>query len=469
MPTLHPRNIGSRLELFVDYFLIDSMHNTRLRLHEPREAGVAVKFDSPWDGLFAGCITVLKDGVRYRMYYRGLPRLSGGDGSPLECTCLAESYDGIHWVKPKLGVIDYFDSPAADSNVIIHKQSPASHNFSPFLDTRPGVPESERYKAVAGLHPDGLFIYDSPDGVHWRKRQEKPILTSDQFAFDSVNVLFWSEHENCYVCYFRTWKGLPDWGKAVRWVSRSTSPDLINWTPHEQIDTGDLPLDHLYTQGTRPYFRAPHIYIALAARFWFKKNALTPEQAKAINVVPEYSADCSDAVLLTSRGGNRFERTFLESFIRPGPGYENWTSRTNYPSVGIVPTGPGEISLYCHRHYAQPTAHAARYTLRTDGFVSVNAPYAGGEMVTHTLVFSGRELVLNYATSAAGEVRVELQDASGVAIPGFTLADAVPIFGDEVERTAAWANGPDVGALAGREVRVRFVMKDADLYSMRFK
>jgi hypothetical protein len=106
--------------------------------------------------------------------------------------------------------------------------------------------------------------------------------------------------------------------------------------------------------------------------------------------------------------------------------------------------------------------------LRTDGFVSVNAPYAGGELLTRLFKFSGDKLEVNFATSAAGGLRVELQDESGKPIPGYALADCPEIIGDEIDRVIAWSAGADVGKLAGKPVRLRFSLKDADLYSLRF-
>ena len=90
-------------------------------------------------------------------------------------------------------------------------------------------------------------------------------------------------------------------------------------------------------------------------------------------------------------------------------------------------------------------------------------------MVTRLLTFSGKELTLNYSTSAAGSVQVEIQGPSGEAIPGYALKDSREIVGDEIERVAAWERGSDISALAGKAVRLRFVMKDADLYSLRFR
>jgi hypothetical protein len=107
-------------------------------------------------------------------------------------------------------------------------------------------------------------------------------------------------------------------------------------------------------------------------------------------------------------------------------------------------------------------------TLRLDGFASLNAPYAGGEMTTKPFKFAGDELTINYATSAAGSIRVELQDEAGAPIPGLGAQDCRELIGDEIERVVAWEGGSAVGALSGKAVRLRFVMSDADIYSFRF-
>jgi hypothetical protein len=127
------------------------------------------------------------------------------------------------------------------------------------------------------------------------------------------------------------------------------------------------------------------------------------------------------------------------------------------------------MSLYKQAHYAQPSCHLVRYTLRTDGFASVNAPYRGGEFATRPVTFAGRELAVNFSTGAAGGLQVEIQDPDGTALPGFGLADAVEQVGDEIARVVRWKGDGDLAALAGRPVRLRFVMRDADLFSLRFR
>ena len=170
----------------------------------------------------------------------------------------------------------------------------------------------------------------------------------------------------------------------------------------------------------------------------------------------------TDIMFMTSRGGNRYDRTFKEAFMRPGLDPERWGNRSNYVALNVIPTSSEEISIYHN-------SSGRRYVLRTDGFASVNAGYEGGEMVTKPLKFKGKKLEINFATSAAGSIRVEIQDACGQLIDGFTQADCPEIIGDKIEHTVSWKDGDDVSRLADKSVRLRFIMKDADIYSLRFK
>ena len=88
--------------------------------------------------------------------------------------------------------------------------------------------------------------------------------------------------------------------------------------------------------------------------------------------------------------------------------------------------------------------------------------------MTKPLTFKGGQLMMNFASSAAGGIQVEIQDEAGKPVPGFTLADAEPQFGDSIERAVTWKSGSDVGRLSGQPVRLRFVLNDADLYSINF-
>lgn len=280
-----PLDLGSRLELMVDHHLIDRMEGVSLRLQVPQKAGVALPHNDPWDRIASSHSTIIEDGGKYRLYYRGGPTLSSAQEDEGETSyfCYAESSDGITWVKPKLGLVDFAGSK--ENNILLApspREDPYTKSISPFIDTRPGVPANERYKAVSGRWPQGLYVLVSADGLRWRKWREQPVFRDG--AFDSLNVAFWSELEQCYVLYFRTFTGWTDYSaksfnlKGFRSISRTTSKDLITWTPAERMTFGQTPLEQLYTNGTRPYFRAPHLYIATPMRLVQGRRFLTDEE-----------------------------------------------------------------------------------------------------------------------------------------------------------------------------------------------
>ena len=231
---------------------------------------------------------------------------------------------------------------------------------------------------------------------------------------------------------------------------------------------------HYYTNETQPYFRNPHLYVATPARF-FEGSAFTQDQLKRLpeemNEFPPNAkgGGYTDAMLFTARPGQfSYRRPFAEAFLRPGLDVRNWGNRSTYPNVNLVPTGAGEMSFYV-RHGVSSYGFIQRYSLRTDGFASIRAPLAGGEFLTWPLEFAGRELVINYSTSGAGSIRVVLQEPGGKAIDGFSLSDASRHVGDAIEQVVTWKSSADVSRLAGKPVRLRLVMHDADLFSFRFR
>lgn len=176
----------------------------------------------------------------------------------------------------------------------------------------------------------------------------------------------------------------------------------------------------------------------------------------------------SDGVFMCSRDGIHWDRRFMESFIEHGQERENWTERNPLPTWGAVPTSPQEMSVYWVEHFRHPTIRLRRGSLRTDGFVSLHGGYAGGEVLTHPLTFQGSRLVLNYKTSAVGSVRVELLSPSGEAIPGLAGDEAPELYGDAVAEEYRWTSTAVLGESAGKPVRLRIHLKDADLYALQF-
>ena len=88
-------------------------------------------------------------------------------------------------------------------------------------------------------------------------------------------------------------------------------------------------------------------------------------------------------------------------------------------------------------------------------------------MLTRPLLLEGDALRLNYATSAAGSLRVEIQDESGQPLSGYALEEMDPIYGDQLDAPVAWKAGGDLSDLKGRSVRLRVVLQDTDLFAVR--
>lgn len=491
-------DVGSRRELFVENALIAKLSGgAQLRLHQPTPREVSFVCDKPWEGASCAYMKVFQDGDLYRMYYRGSDVVYTKEGyhSPhSETACYAESRDGIQWTKPELGL---FEFEGSKKNNIIWTGT-GSHNFAPFLDTNPDCPKAERFKALAGDYKKGLQAFVSADGVRFTPVQQKPVIAKG--AFDSLNLAFWDSVAGVYREYHRDFRE----GRDIR---TGTSNDFVRWTDPEFLSyeahhhgsepDGAAPVrdadpanqipgrvSQLYTNQIIPYYRAPHVYLGFPTRYidrgWTYSATKLPryEYRKLRGAKSRREGTAvTDGMFMASRDGEHFH-VWPESFIRPGlRSRQSWFYGDTYQNHGLVETksaiedAPPELSVYVseNSHQDHP-GQFRRYTLRVDGFVSLTAPLAGSELVTKPLKFQGDQLSLNLSTSAAGSVRVEIQDARGSAIPGYTLADAHELYGDSLNLAAAWRDHEtDVAALAGKPVRLRFVVRDADLFSYRFQ
>ena len=452
------RDIGQRRELFVDDFLVHrKTGDIELKVHQPRPEEVVLVTDKPWEGNTCAYYTVFQDGDIYRMYYRGshYDETTKRAAHP-EVVCYAESRDGVQWTKPELGIVEWNGSKA--NNIVW--DGIGIHCFVPFKDANPACSPDAKYKAIARGRPKakrGLYVFGSPDGLHWSLLADEPVITEG--AFDSQNLAFWDPHTKQYVDYHRTFVN------RVRSIMTCTSDDFLHWTKPVLLKYPGAPNQHLYTNAVRPYFRAPHLRIGFPTRYLPKNNSVEP-------------------LFMSSRDGATFRR-FNDPVIPQSAPEDRAGNRSNYMANGLVslPGNDRELAVYAtEAYYSGPDSRLRRFMYRVDGFVSMHAGAGGGEFVTHPLVFKGDQLTLNFqsqtepdderpqrATPSASGIRVEIQDETGKPIPGYTLANAVPLSGDEISAVASWKTTDSVRSLAGRQVRLRFVMSRADLYSLKFR
>lgn len=519
--TSHAEEIGSRRELFVDDELIERVvGKAELRLHHPVPREIALEHDEPWEG--SGCVyhSVFKDGDRYRMYYAAGQLTVTPDGVNAgthgQFCCYAESDDGIHWRKPTLGLHEFQGSKA--NNIVMVRQKVGDATSEPgepavFKDENPAAAPDARYKALLPAsrlptdHRRGLLAFKSPDGLRWSPMSDRPIITAG--AFDSQNLAFWDARHGRYRAYWRYFTRGGDDDEKVwnpqghRAIRTASSQDFLNWQDPMDLRYVDSPAEHLYTSQVKPYHRAPHLLIGFPTRYVERGHNDGPDhEARAsagpdrtrrwsasLRALPElenrewrakaserYGRALTEGLLMASRDGVTFKR-WNEGFLRPGIERKGtWNYGHQFiawhpiETKGMLEDAPNELSLFAVESYWTDNSDLLRrYTLRIDGFVSVNAPLSGGELVTKPLTFSGKSLSLNFATSAAGGLRVELQDATSKPLPGYSLDDCEELFGDTLDRNVTWKMKADLSPLIGQTVRVRFVLRDADLYSYQFR
>ena len=314
-----PIDIGNRLELMVDDFLIERFEGrAELRLHRPVQREVVFSCDRPWEGNWSGLVTFVQDDDTFRMYYT-----AGQWKRGRAAICYAESKDGIRWTRPKLGLFAFAGSK--QNNIILPGKGVVA--FVPFLDANPDCQPAEKFKAmVAKTQPRrGLYGFSSPDGIHWRPMRSEPLITEGKF--DSQNVAFWDTARRRYVTYFREMRGpkdevglegpqlgLDDNGPS-RDVMTSTSPDFVNWTRPRWLQYPGSPREQIYLNQIRPYYRAPHLFVGFPGRFMAGREI---EKNLPLLEHPAYKyASVSETLFMTSRDGLSFKR-WGEAFIRPG-------------------------------------------------------------------------------------------------------------------------------------------------------
>ena len=493
-------DIGHRKELFVEEALIDQKLDVTLTLHRPERREVAMITDLPWEGTLCNYITVLRDGDLLRMYYHANDCREGQSTSENRFLhpawiCYAESHDGIHWDRPALGLFEFEGSK--DNNIVMKgfgENGTGVGGFTPFLDTNPDCPPAERYKALGGHGVncllDGLYAMTSSDGLNWKLLQAEPVLRQREHgAFDSANVAFWDSDQKEYRIYFRDYLNRDSKAEneelvKTRVIKTARSKDFRVWEDFELLDFPDLPLDQLYTNQIQPCPGAPHLLIGFPTRYvqrpWSRSTEALPDPDhrawRREIYFDRFGAALTDGLFM----GSRDRKTFLrwnEPFIPPGPeSHGRWFYGDNYQALGLFeiesdsPSDADEISFLVTENYCRaPGTIFRRFAIRKDGFVSVRADRNGGELTVVPLRFEGQHLQINFATSAAGSLRVQLEDWGGTAIPGYAMEDCDEVVGNSLDRIVSWQGLRDVSALAGELIRLRFHLCEADLFSFQFR
>ncbi|HVT73683.1 MAG TPA: hypothetical protein VHD61_11130 [Lacunisphaera sp.] len=513
--------VGDLRQLFLDDLFFASSRGVALVVHPPQKTGAPVlTAEEPRYTGISGYATVLYVDGLYQMWYAAATAIGGelaknapdapdADYPVRLVACYARSRDGVHWKKPRLGLAH--DFPHGEPNVVIGNGAggypedgaagPVTLNPHPGPDDRFLMPVITQVRSESRLQ---LNLLASGDGIHWHTAARNIVThRPGEDQLDTNNVIFWDDRIGKWVAYVRRNLYFP-WGRS-RATARAESADVTHFPLVEDLPvvfawddrdpalpggTGDnrVRLVDYYTNVTAKYPWADRAYFQFPSAFFHYTAGYEPEfPAHA----PKNHGPI-DIRFAASRDGITWERYDRRAFVSLGL-HGAWDGKTLYMVHGILPGATeGEIYLYYRGSDAlhgwtrsradveQVTAAGlapasslsgiARLVLRRDGFVSARGDYEGGEFTSPPLEFSGDELVLNIDTSAGGEARVELLDAAGAPLPGFTLAEADRIHtANNINRRVSWRGRSSVGTLAGRPVRLHVLLRDADLYAFQFR
>ena len=470
-------------EVFWDMTLADKVKNVRLEQHHPVRKNAVLVCDAPWEGEHCGYGSLLCDGEKYRLYYRGCGfnggvwNLAGGEHT---VWCVAYSVDGKTFTKPSLGLYEFNGS--FDNNIVL-KEDRYLDNFSVMKDDNPACASDARYKAFSQFSQDGragrLAYYKSADGLHFEFER----LLDVEGTFDSLNLLLWDAKIGKYRLYFRGFHDLEETEEKiefeneghVRDVRLALSEDLIHWSAPQRLLYGDNYAFQFYTNGIMKYPRAD-VFLGIPTRYVDrspdrKNYAYLPDvngfRPMLIEKFGRGGTAMTEATLMISRDGLRFDRT-LEAFLTPGiENGDNWVYGDGYFEWGLaetasdVPGEPAEYSLYTHAGYRARPVSFLRYTMRLDGFFSWSADYAGGEVLTKPFVCGGSDMRVNFETSALGSLRLMICDENGAELEGY---DSGRLFGNAISRPVDFDK--PLALLKGKAVRLKITLRDAKLYAM---
>jgi DNA-binding FadR family transcriptional regulator len=410
--------------------------------------------EKPWEGrcVFPSATVLYDEALKeYRMWYQGYRPIA-----PLEdqySLCYAVSVDGVHWRKPELDIVNFEGS--TDNNLLVPWGDPLRPDTmsATILHDPEAEDPGRRYTMVHfchGIHPLGLGVAFSDDGLHWQPVPDNPVDHGGPEPIGDVLYAMTEPGIDRVAAYFRVRLRV----RPRRTLARAESLDLIHWTGHKVIleaDERDPPDAEMY--GMTP-FRYGNLILAF---LWVATD-------KATKI--EVQLACSRDGLTWERVGDR------QPFLPRGPegAFDaGVVARTTAPVV----VG-NEVWFYYMGAQSPPvepqeiTPGICLATLTMDRFVSLDAAEEEGVLITKPIMVADQtKLLLNAVVNPGGYVLVELLDGRGSVIEGFGRDDAIPFEGNAVFHPVCWRDRKDLSELEDQVLQLRFLLREARVYAFR--
>jgi hypothetical protein len=359
----------------------------------------------------------------------------------------AESEDGIHWVKPELDVFTY---EGHKTNLVYTNNAHGAAVLYDDADPRPDW----KYKLVCGADPDrSVYAYHSEDGIHWLPACSEAIIGNHP----DCPMAFLRRPDGTYAAHHR----VPGGGRRI---GRSESSDFIHWQPWRIVlepGPGDPPQFQMYGMGSTMYGN-------------YEIGTLWDYYTDLTDVSRGKMCGFQETEFTYSRNGTAWHRpTPRQPFIPHGqPG--DWESG-NLQAASAPVFLDDEIRYY---YAASNVRHTRRWELiegsygigmasiKPDRFIALTAGPAPAEAYTRTFQLQAPEIRINADVSADGVIQMELQDSDCRPIPGFEMAQCLPISGDSLGHLVIWQGNPDPTAIVGQPIRWRMRATRAKIYSV---
>jgi hypothetical protein len=441
-----PVQLGSRKHLFIDDSLLESKSKMKLACNSPYNRQ-QLNFGPDRSAWRASVMDV--DGKVY-MY------IPDGYGSGEGLTRLRISDNGIDFEIPKLGAVEHKGSK---DNEYVLAGVPLYGSF--FRDTRKGIDQAEQYKMTAWVANRGIYIYMSPDGIHWRRNEccMLPLVSGGGAE------TFWDDQRGVYVDFIKrdaSFRTKEYSGGGRRACIFETKNPYITW-PFKQLEkpyyegwpmpavTGEGPVifspndnGQVYRTRAIKYPWAPDVYLSFVWRYF------SGDQHRQVD-------------LGVSRDGINWRFFAHEKwYLEPGE-FEEVLSL-----YGLI-RRDDEIWQYFDyggAHGGDKKRFYARLSQRLDGFVSLDTGEDMGTIITKPLVFEGGKLVVNIKCD--GMTRIAILDENGTEIPGFGMSNCDPIIGNHIRKTVSWSAESDISKLAGKTIKLKFEMVQSKLFAIKF-
>jgi len=447
-------------QLFVDDHVVAVKENVVRTYHvfTKHPSNPVVKADKPWEGnnvYVYGTVLPTESGDGFRMWYHALPEIEGEDYYRL---LYATSKDGLIWVKPNLGIIEY--KGLRDNNIFV-RRGKRDHILS--VIHTPWERDPRRQYLMYnfdGDHPAGAGYMAawSPDGIRWHDAADKPVFSQG----GDVGQFLRDFHTGQYVGYVKN--GAQVSGMRRRAVGYVASKNPIKWPAPKLVLAPDT-FDDRWAEGIqRTSFYGLSVFAYETMYLGFLWIFRATDQAEGYFDGPFH---CE---LVTSRDGVHWLRQEGDRppILDVGP-KDAWDDGMVTTATQPLVVG-GELWLYyggidgTHMPTKDAPWHSGigLATLRKDGFASIDAKGKTGTVTTKRLANARGSLCVN-CSAKGGAVRVEVLDESGELIPGYGRDECSPIERDVVDSPVSWRSRKELPS--GKLIRLRFVLDDASLFS----